>query len=123
MVGGGHAGIVDVDVEVDAAAARAAAFNLGQTRFNWETEQLTLLKCVKAAVEAKARTDVPMSPAPLHASDLHHEDEAIESARKYESAECGLDRASHASGYARSLLFFYSTAMGARPPNICSFRQ
>src|SRR5262249_15385821 len=34
------------------AARRAAAFRLGQTRFNWETEQLTLLNCIRTAFGA-----------------------------------------------------------------------
>jgi glycosyltransferase involved in cell wall biosynthesis len=34
------------------AAARAAAFYLGRTRFNWETERSTLLNCVATALGA-----------------------------------------------------------------------
>jgi glycosyltransferase involved in cell wall biosynthesis len=39
------------------AARRAAAFHLGQTRFNWETEQLTLLNCIRTAFGANAKAD------------------------------------------------------------------
>src|SRR5262249_46218360 len=40
------------------AAGRAKAFHLGQTRFNWETEQLTLLNCVRTAFGANIKADV-----------------------------------------------------------------
>ena len=40
------------------AAARAAAFHLGQTRFNWETEKLTLLNCIRTVLGANAKADL-----------------------------------------------------------------
>ena len=35
------------------AEARATAFHLGQTQFNWEIEQSILLKCVEKAVQSR----------------------------------------------------------------------
>ena len=40
------------------AAARATAFHLGQTRFNWETEQLTLLNCIQTTFETNGKGDL-----------------------------------------------------------------
>jgi hypothetical protein len=45
------------------AAARATAFHLGRSRFNWETERLALLNCVRAAFESNVQTDAVQADA------------------------------------------------------------